>query len=140
MEVIWGNLKKLEGKEFNYSFSVNDESFLWSEKEEFKDFHLLATTALLEEIFRASTELLDPLIPEHVSVVSSARIKHISPTPMGFKVYIKLKIVYVKDNKIKFFAEVFDEVEKVAEAEFKKIIVSKNVLKRRTNEKSTKII
>lgn len=140
MELSLEELKKLEGKEFNYSFSVNDESFLWSEKDEFKDFHLLATTALLEEIFRASTELLEPLIPEHVSVVSSAKINHIAPTPMGFKVYIKLKVIYVKGNKIKFVAEVFDEIEKVAEAEFKKIIVSKNALKRRTNEKSTKII
>jgi len=57
-----------------------------------------------------------------------------------FKVYIKLKVVYVKGNKIKFLAEVYDEVEKIAEAEFKKVIVNKKALKRKANEKSTKLI
>ncbi|AEX85045.1 hypothetical protein XO10_03080 [Marinitoga sp. 1135] len=140
MEVIWKEVKELEGKEFNYSFSVNDESFLWSEKEEFKDFHLLSTTALLEEVFRASTEIVSPLIPEHVMVVSSAKINHIAPTPYGFKVYMKIKIVYVKGNKIKFFVEVFDEMEKIAEVEFKRVIVNSKALKRRTNDKSTKLM
>ncbi|WP_156168694.1 thioesterase family protein [Marinitoga sp. 1197] len=140
MEVSWGKVKELEGKEFNYSFSVNDEGFLWSEKEDYKDFNLLSTTALLEELFRASTELLEPYIPNHVAVVSSARINHIAPTPYGFKVFMKIKVIYVKENKIKFFAEVYDEMEKIAEAEFKKVIVNRIALKRRTNEKSSKII
>ncbi|GAB6188322.1 hypothetical protein JCM30566_00610 [Marinitoga arctica] len=140
MEVIWKEISQLVGKEYNFSFSVNDESFLWSEREEYKDFHLLSTTGLLEEIFRASTELLEPYIPDHVAVVSSAKINHIAPTPYGFKVYIKLKIVYVKGNKIKFFAEIYDEMEKIAETEFKKVIVNKKSLKRRANEKSTKLI
>ena len=140
MEVIWEKVKELEGNEYNFSFSVNNESFLWSEREEYKDFHLLSTTGLLEEIFRASTELLEPYIPDHVAVVSSAKINHIAPTPYGFKVYIKLKVVYVKGNKIKFLAEVYDEVEKIAEAEFKKVIVNKKALKRKANEKSTKLI
>ncbi|WP_165974172.1 thioesterase family protein [Marinitoga lauensis] len=140
MEVIWKEIEDLVGKEYNFSFNVNDESFLWSEKEEYKDFHLLSTTALLEEIFRASTELLEPLIPEHVAVVSSAKINHIAPTPYGFKVFIKLKIVYVKENRIKFLAEVYDEMEKIAEAEFKRVIVNKKALKRKTNEKSSKLI
>lgn len=140
MEVILKEIKKLERKEFNYSFSVNDESFLWSEREEYKDFNLLSTTALLEEIFRASTEILEPFIPEYVAVVSSAKINHIAPTPYGFKVYMKFKIVYVKENKVKFFVEVYDEIEKIAEAEFKKVIVSKKALKRKTNEKSSKLI
>ncbi|SHE86972.1 Predicted thioesterase [Marinitoga hydrogenitolerans DSM 16785] len=140
MEVSWEKIKELEGKEFNYSFSVNDESFLWSEKEEYKDFHLLSTTALLEEIFRASTEILEPYIPEHVAVVSSAKINHIAPTPYGFKVFMKIKIIYVKGNKIKFSADVYDEIEKIAQAEFKKFIVNKNALKRKNNEKSSKLI
>ncbi|WP_156166140.1 MULTISPECIES: thioesterase family protein [unclassified Marinitoga] len=140
MEVSWGKVKELEGKEFNYSFNVNDEGFLWSEKEDYKNFNLLSTTALLEELFRASTELLEPYIPNHVAVVSSARINHIAPTPYGFKVFMKIKVIYVKENKIKFFAEVYDEMEKIAEAEFKKVIVNRIALKRRTNEKSSKII
>ncbi|PNR96750.1 thioesterase family protein [Petrotoga sp. 9PWA.NaAc.5.4] len=135
MNILLERISLLKDKEFNYSFKVKDDSFLWQEDEEVKNFHVLSTTALIGEIHKCCFYTLkDVLDDEHVSVVSHSSIDHLSPTPYSFKVFIKLKITEVVANKVFFKGEAFDELNKIAEFEVTRNIVSKKMLRKYINQ------
>ncbi|HOB16420.1 MAG TPA: hypothetical protein PK894_05525 [Defluviitoga sp.] len=126
----------LKGKEFNYSFKVRDESYIWSEDSDVIDFYILSPVSLLEEIHKCCYDVLRGCLDKSfVSVVSYSKIEHFSFTPYSFKVFIKLRIIDVLGNKVYFSGEVYDEVEKVAQFEVVRNVVSKKILKKNINEK-----
>jgi len=126
----------LKEKEFNYSFKVRDESYLWSEDKEVISFHALSTSSLLEEIHKCSYNTIKDLLEEdQISVVSHSCIDHLSPTPYSFKVFIKLKITDVTYNKVHFQGEAFDETSKIATFELTRNIISKKILRKNLNHK-----
>jgi len=126
----------LKEKEFNYSFKVRDESYLWSEDKEVISFHALSTSSLLEEIHKCSYNTIKDLLEEdQISVVSHSCIDHLSSTPYSFKVFIKLKITDVTYNKVHFQGEAFDETSKIATFELTRNIISKKILRKNLNHK-----
>lgn len=129
----------LVGKTSVYHFETN-ERMLWLEDEESKNFNVLSTHSLIEMIHKCGFEFLkDYLEPFNTSVVVETHLKHLSVTPIGMAVNVKLNVEQVKNNLIVFSFEAFDEKSKIAEGIFKRIIVSKTYLKRKINEKASKI-
>jgi predicted thioesterase len=140
MSTFLEKIISLKGKEFNYSFKVKDESYLWSEDKEVISFHALSTSSLLEEIHKCSYNTLKDLLDkDQVSVVSHSCIDHLSSTPYSFKVFIKLKITDVSYNKVHFQGEAFDEINKIATFELTRNIVSKKILRKNLNQKMESI-
>jgi len=140
MNTFLEKITSLKGKEFNYSFKVKDDSYLWSEDNEVMDFHALSTSSLLEEIHKCSYNTIKDLLDkDQVSVISHSCIDHLSSTPYSFKVFIKLKITDVTYNKIHFQGEAFDEINKIATFELTRNIVSKRILRKNLNKKMESI-
>ncbi|CEP78144.1 MAG: hypothetical protein WBH84_08220 [Defluviitoga tunisiensis] len=129
-------ISSLKGKEFNYSFKVRDDAYIWSEDSDVIDFYILSPVSLLEEIQKCCYDILRGYLDNSfVSVVSYSKIEHISFTPYSFKVFIKIKVTEVIENRVYFSGEVYDEIEKVAQFEVVRNIVSKKILKKNINEK-----
>jgi predicted thioesterase len=53
-------------------------------------------------------------------------IKHISPTPIGMKVTANAILKGIDKNRLFFLVDAFDELEKVAEGEHERVLVSKD--------------
>ncbi|MGB4374279.1 MAG: hypothetical protein WBI86_02010 [Defluviitoga tunisiensis] len=129
-------ISSLKGKEFNYSFKVRDDAYIWSEDSDVIDFYILSPVSLLEEIHKCCYDILRRYLDNSfVSVVSYSKIEHLSFTPYSFKVFIKIKVTEVIENRVYFSGEVYDEIEKVAQFEVVRNIVSKKILKKNINEK-----
>jgi predicted thioesterase len=63
------------------------------------------------------------------------KIKHLSPTPLGLKVVAHALLKEVNKNRLLFLIDVHDEVEKVAEGEHERILVSKERFLQKVNKK-----
>ena len=57
---------------------------------------------------------------------TKVEIKHLSPTPLGMKVTANAILKGVDKNRLFFLVDAFDELEKVAEGEHERVIVSKD--------------
>jgi len=129
----------LAGKIASYHFETN-ETMLWIEDEESRSLNVLSTHSLVEMVHKCGFEFLkEHLESYNTSVVIETHLKHFSPTPAGMTVNVKLKVEEVRNNLVFFSFEAFDEINKIAEGEFKRVIVSKTYLKRKINEKTSKI-
>lgn len=85
---------------------------------------VFATPAMVLLIERASVELLQPLLPEGKSTVGvGIQARHLAPTPLGGTVRAEVEVVRVDGNRIHLRAEVWDDVERVGEAEHERAIV-----------------
>jgi predicted thioesterase len=61
-----------------------------------------------------------------VSLGTEVKIKHLSPTPLGMKVTANAILKRVDKNRLFFLVDAFDELEKVAEGEHERVLVSKD--------------
>lgn len=115
------------------------EDMAWMEDEESRGLNVLSTHSLVEMIHKCGFEFLkEYLEPYHTSVVVETHLEHVSVTPIGMVVNINLEVKEVKNNLVVFGFEAFDEVGKIAEGEFKRVVVSKTYLVRKINEKASK--
>jgi len=133
-------MKNLEGKSFTFSWKIDSEEFLWRSNEEVFSLHLLATSGMMEIVFRASFNLLKPMMePGVTTVVSWASVEHLSPVPYGATIHGKFYIEKATDRYLDFLCEIYDHLEKVGVIRFRRVLVSLNYLRRKANEKTAEL-
>lgn len=85
---------------------------------------VFATPAMVLLIERACVQLLQPLLPEGKSTVGvGIQVRHLAPTPLGMTVRAEVEVIAVEGNRIRLRAEVWDEVERVGEAEHERAVI-----------------
>ena len=91
------------------------------------DVDVLSTPRLILLLEAAAIEAIqDHMPPDQLSLGTEAKIRHLSPTPMGMKVTGHALLKKVDKNRLFFLVDAYDEKEKVAEGEHERILVSKN--------------
>ncbi|NWG02104.1 MAG: thioesterase [Syntrophaceae bacterium] len=86
----------------------------------------LSTPRLIQLLEAAAVEAIREFVPaEKISLGAEVNIKHLSPTPLGMKVTAHAILQRVDQNRLFFLVDAFDEIEKVAEGDHKRVIVSK---------------
>jgi len=90
------------------------------------DVNVLSTPRLIQLMEAAAIEALQGFtLSDQVSLGTQVKIKHLSPTPLGMKVVAHALLKEVNENRLFFLVDAYDEVEKVAEGEHERILVSK---------------
>lgn len=88
---------------------------------------VLSTPRLIQLLEEAAIEAIHEFIPtEKVSLGAEIKIRHLSPTPLGMKVTANAILKGVDKNRLFFLVDAFDELEKVAEGEHERVLVSKD--------------
>lgn len=88
---------------------------------------VLATPTLAWMFENAATDALAPVLKEgEISVGTWISVKHLKPTPPGMSVTTTVKLLKVKGIRYLFEARVDDEVEKVAEGNIERAIISRD--------------
>jgi predicted thioesterase len=88
--------------------------------------NVLSTPRLIQLLEAATIEAIHEFIPpEKVSLGTEVKIKHLSPTPLGMKVTANAILKGIDKNRLFFLVDAFDELEKVAEGELERVLVSK---------------
>ena len=97
---------------------------------------VLSTPKLIQLLEMAAIEAIQEFIPpDQLSLGTLVRIKHLSPTPLGKKVTAHALLKEVDKNRLLFLVEAYDEIEKVAEGEHERILVSKERFLQRVERK-----
>ncbi len=100
------------------------------------DLRVYATPAMVALIERASVALLAPhLPPGHSTVGMGLTIRHLAPTPLGKSVRVRVEVVNVDGGRIGLRAEVWDDVEKIGEAEHQRAVIDVSRFLRRVEAK-----
>lgn len=85
---------------------------------------VLATPAMALMIEEVCRKLVEPLLQAGQSTVGvRLDLRHLAPTPVGMKVRARAEVTAVEAGMITFKAEVWDEVEKIGEAEHKRAVI-----------------
>ena len=85
---------------------------------------VLATPAMALLVERTCRRMVEAGLPEGESTVGvDIRVRHLAPTPLGRTVRIRAEVVGVEGQAVDFRAEVWDEVEKVGEAEHRRVVI-----------------
>jgi predicted thioesterase len=97
---------------------------------------VLSTPRVVQLMEEAAIEAIRKFIPsDQLSLGTQVKIKHLSPTPLGLKVVAHALLKEVNKNRLLFLIDVHDEVEKVAEGEHERILVSKERFLQKVNKK-----
>ena len=100
---------------------------------------VLSTPKLIQLLEAAAIEAIQKFIPpDQLSLGTLVRIKHLSPTPLGKKVTAHALLKEVDKNRLLFLVEAYDEIEKVAEGEHERILVSKERFLQKIGRKTIK--
>jgi predicted thioesterase len=87
---------------------------------------VLSTPRLIQLLETAAIEAIrDHMADDQVSLGTEISIRHLSATPVGMKVTAHALLKGVEKNSLHFLVDAYDEKEKVAEGEHKRVIVSK---------------
>ena len=87
---------------------------------------VLSTPRLVQLLEEATIEAIQKFIPSgQLSLGARVRINHLSATPLGMKVTAHALLKEVDKNRLLFIVDAYDEMEKVAEGEHERILVSK---------------
>jgi predicted thioesterase len=86
--------------------------------------HVLTTPVVVEWMEEAATAGVQPHLPDGQGTVgSSLKMKHLTPTPIGLMVKVVATLTQIDGRRLTFWIEAFDEVEKIAECEHRRVIV-----------------
>jgi len=98
--------------------------------------NVLSTPRLIQLLEEAAIEAIHEFIPkEKVSLGTEVKIKHLSPTPLGMKVTANAILNRVDKKRLYFLVDAFDELEKVAEGEHERVLVSKDQFLQKVEKK-----
>lgn len=101
--------------------------------------HVLSTPRLIQLLEEAAIEAIREFIPAgKVSLGRELKIKHLSPTPLGMKVTAHAILKSVDKKRLYFLVDAFDELEKVAEGEHERVLVSKDQFLQKIEKKRLK--
>ncbi len=97
---------------------------------------VFATPAMVLLIERACVQLLQPLLPEGKSTVGiGIQVRHLAPTPLGLTVRADVEVTGVEGNRVRLRAEVWDDLERVGEAEHERAVIEVERFLKRVQEK-----
>lgn len=83
-----------------------------------------ATPAMVTFIEHSCRKLIEPLLPSGQTTVGTMiKVEHLAPTPLGAEVRIRASVIGVKGRQVQFAAELWDEVEKIGQAEHTRFII-----------------
>ena len=87
---------------------------------------VLSTPRLVQLMEAAAIEAIQIFIPpDQLTLGTQMKIKHLSATPLGMKVVAHALLKEVNQNRLLFLVDAYDEIEKIAEGEHERVIVSK---------------
>ncbi len=136
MQTVLNRFQSLLGQKARYQFRVSS-TMTWRENPEVTSINLLSTSALFESFHRAGQELLEKILDKGMtSAIVSSQIDHLAVTPAGMQVTLQVEVVGVENNHVYFVGEAYDETEKIAVAQFERVIVGLDFLKRKALEKA----
>jgi len=102
------------------------------------DADVLSTPRLVQLMEAAAIKTIQEFIPsDQLSLGTHVKIKHLSPTPLGMKVIAHAILKEVDKNRLIFLVDAYDEMEKVAEGEHERILVSKERFLQKVDKKRT---
>ena len=97
---------------------------------------VFATPAMILLAEKASADLIEKNLPtELTSVGISLEIKHTSPTPVGMKVRVEVKIISAEGRKVIFEIAAFDERGEIGRGSHERFIVDKKKFQTKANAK-----
>jgi fluoroacetyl-CoA thioesterase len=100
------------------------------------DVDVLATPRLVQLMEAAAVQTIQEFIPpEQLSLGTRVKIRHLSPTPLGMKVIAHALLKEINGNRLFFLIDAYDEVERVAEGEHERVLVSKEGFLQKVNRK-----
>lgn len=98
--------------------------------------NVLSTPRLIQLLEGAAIEAIHEFIPaDKVSLGTEVKIKHLSPTPLGMKVTANAILKRIDKKRFYFLVDAFDELEKVAEGEHERVLVSKDQFLQKVEKK-----
>jgi len=97
---------------------------------------VLSTPRLIQLLEEASINAVAGyLSPDQLTLGAEMRIKHLSATPLGMKVRAYAILKKVNGNRLLFWVDAQDEVEKVAEGEHERVLTSKERFSQKVQKK-----
>ena len=88
--------------------------------------NVYSTPAMIAFMEKTAYESIEPhLLPHEGSVGSEVNIKHLRPTPVGMDVHCISRVLEVKERKVVFKVEVFDEKGKIGEGLHVRYVIDK---------------
>lgn len=99
---------------------------------------VLGTPTIFLWVEDAANRLILPYLEEgQATVGASLSLRHLAATPAGMRVRARATLREVNGRRLRFAVEIFDEHEKIAEAEHERVIVDlKRFLERVAQKKS----
>ena len=98
-----------------------------------------ATPAMIALMEYTALSAVDPLLPQGWSTVGTElKVRHISATPPGMKVYAKAELLGINGRALSFKVEAFDEAGKIGEGTHDRFIVESEKFLAKTNGKVSK--
>jgi predicted thioesterase len=99
---------------------------------------VLSTPRLIQLLEAAAVDAIQEFLgPGQMSLGSLVNIRHLSPTPLGMRVTAHAILKEVDDRRLLFWIDAHDELEKVAEGEHERVLVSREKFLLRIEKKKT---
>ena len=99
---------------------------------------VLSTPRLIQLLEAAALEAIEGfLLPGQITLGSLLKIRHLSPTPLGMKVTAHAVLKEVDEKRLLFLVDAHDELEKIAEGEHERILVSQERFLQKIEKKRT---
>jgi fluoroacetyl-CoA thioesterase len=100
--------------------------------------HVLSTPRLIQLLETAAVDAIQEFLgPGQMSLGSLVKIRHLSPTPLGMRVTAHAILKEVDERRLLFWVDAHDELEKVAEGEHERVLVSREKFFLRIEKKKT---
>ena len=100
------------------------------------DLDVLSTPRLIQLLEAAAIEAIQEyLSSDQVTLGVQVKMRHLSATPLGMKVTAHALLKEVDQNRLVFVVDAYDEVDKVAEGEHERLLVSKERFLQKLNSK-----
>jgi fluoroacetyl-CoA thioesterase len=104
-----------------------------------EEFGVLSTPRLVQLLEATSREAVrEHLAPNERFLGTGVNIRHLASTPAGMKVTAHALLKEVRENRLLFLVDAYDETEKVAEGELEGILVPEDQIFERVRSKRGK--
>ena len=97
---------------------------------------VLATPVLINLMEKCAWQSVLPYLEENTDTVGTfIEVKHLAPTPIGMKIKCFCKLIEINNRELVFHIEVFDNIEKIAQATHKRFVIQCDKFQKKANEK-----
>ena len=100
------------------------------------DLPVFSTPSMINLIESTANQSIKPFLDDnHSTVGTQINVKHLSATPLGFKITCFTELTKIEGKRLSFFAKVFDEECLIGEGTHERYIIENNKFLTKTNEK-----